>query len=324
MQEFIDPVSPLSFVRPRPGDPRLGEWAEPCSGELQKTGKRHTVGIWGCPDDLGVTLNRGRAGAKEGPSAIRKFLYTMTPPMEGKWESTLRLVDLGTLIPSTQILETHERCSNLTAHFGGMPLSLIALGGGHDFAAPCFSGFVRGRGLPRAKVALINVDPHLDVRPLENGQPHSGTPFRQILEAGTLDPARLVQFGTRMNRNHREGYVYCKGQGVRIESLDKIRMSRQTPQNLFKTRLAGLARTAGIVGVTIDMDCCQDTDGVSAPTCLGFSAWELCSFAFIAGQNPKVAYLEIAEVAPGLESFGRAARIASEIVFYFLLGRAGN
>jgi arginase family enzyme len=68
------------------------------------------------------------------------------------------------------------------------------------------------------------------------------------------------------------------------------------------------------------MDACNELEGVSAAPVLGFTAWELCQFAFLAGSNPKIGYLELAEVAPSLDPTGRGARIAAEVIYYFTKG----
>ena len=69
------------------------------------------------------------------------------------------------------------------------------------------------------------------------------------------------------------------------------------------------------------MDSCSDLEGVSAAPVIGFSAWELCQFAFAAGKSKKVSFFELAEVAPKLDPTGRSARIAAEVLFYFVKGR---
>jgi arginase family enzyme len=70
------------------------------------------------------------------------------------------------------------------------------------------------------------------------------------------------------------------------------------------------------------MDSCRDCEGTSAAQVIGFSADELCVFASMAGANPRVFFLEIAEVAPALDISDRASRIASEIIFAFMVARA--
>lgn len=50
------------------------------------------------------------------------------------------------------------------------------IGGSNDQSYPNFKGLVDGTG--KKGFGVINIDAHLDVRPLVNGLAHSGSPFR--------------------------------------------------------------------------------------------------------------------------------------------------
>lgn len=320
-------VSEHLLFKGRPGDPRLGEWVQRGEWGALLADKRETIGIWGCPDDTGVTRNRGRAGAKEGPDSIRKHLYRMAMPMDLEWENSLRLIDFGNLIPSNAIRDTHSRNLHLVEMLAAKQITLICLGGGHDFAASNFSGFVKGRrGVVRKAegTGLINIDPHLDVRELEESQPHSGTPFREILSNGVIPGKSLVQFGARANRNARAHYQYCLEQKVKVLDLDAMRASGKPLEKLFQLELGRLAKGHGTLAATFDLDSCQDAEGMSAAPVLGITAWELAAMADIAGRERKVRYFEIAEVAPSLDFQERSSRIAAEMIYRFLRARAGR
>ena len=103
-------------------------------------------------------------------------------------------------------------------------------------------------------------------------------------------------------------------------TVPKIR-SKGDASKQFKLILANLAKKSDAVALTIDMDSCSDIEGVSAAPVIGFTAWELCQFARLAGAQKKIALLELAEIAPDLDPTGRAARIAAEVLFHFVLGR---
>jgi formimidoylglutamase len=286
--------------------------------------------LYGCPDDLGVTLNRGRSGAKEGPNAIRSFLYKMCPPL--KWQShNHKLVDFGNIVTQSDILANHKRAFTVSKHLARDSV-VIALGGGHDYATPNILGWLSGamecHSPPPSKrkkinVGIINVDPHLDVRELENNLPHSGTPFRQILESGKITGSNLVQFGAREGRNAKSHFDYCTKNKVRMCLLESI-LKKSSPALAFKNELIRLEKLCTDVAVTIDMDSCSELEGVSAAPVLGFRAWDLCQFAYLAGQSKKVRFLEIAEVAPSLDPTGRSARVAAEVIFYFLKGKVSS
>jgi formiminoglutamase len=299
------------FFAGRPGDIRLGAWVKSTNEFPPASKKIETIVIAGCPDDMGVRLNQGRAGAAEGPNSIRKYLYRMTLPMDGAWEEKIRVLDIGNIKTSDDILTTHDRAFRVAKKVAEAGATFIVLGGGHDFAAPNFLGFAEG--LHKAKMGLINVDPHLDVRPLENNKPHSGSPFRQILDSNVLKGKNFVEFGTHPGRNAREHFQYCKKKGVRIFPFQGSSMIQS-----YKTRLQELARTSTVIGATFDMDACCDAEGTSAAPVIGFTAWDLCLAARAAGSQKKVKLFEIAEVAPSLDPTERSSRIAAEMIFSFI------
>lgn len=312
------------FFKGRPGDPRLGEWAKTIAIEELHGSKQPSIVLIGAPDDTGVKLNRGRPGAKDGPDAIRSAFYKFAWPLSPRFDR-FRWLDAGNIHVSDQILITHERAFNAASMIAACGATVIALGGGHDFAAPHILGTFSGlRESKRAKkFGVINVDPHLDVREFENGLPHSGTPFRQILESGMVSGPNLIQFGARNGRNARAHFEFCKTKKVKVREFGGLR-GKGSIINQFKSELAALSKRCEAVALTIDMDSCADMEGVSAAPVIGFSAWELCQMAELAGANRKVAILELAEVAPSLDPTGRSARIAAEVLFHFLLGRIGH
>ena len=310
------------FFQGRPGDPRLGEVFKPVSpSDLTKAGSQTFI-ITGAPDDTGVIANRGRAGAKGGPDGIRAALYKFAVPGHPGFAKAA-FIDGGNVVVSDQITTTHERAFELSKLAAATGATLITFGGGHDFAAPhILGGFA---GLPatskgKQTYGVINIDPHLDVRELENGKPHSGTPFRQIAESGKVNPAHIVQFGARVGRNAASHFDYCRHKKIKVHEFGAIK-SKGDVARQFKSTLTALTRSCTQVAVTIDMDCCSDVEGVSAAPVIGFTAWELCQIAAIAGASPRVRILDLAEVAPDLDPSGRTCRIAAEIVFHFIMGR---
>lgn len=321
------PPDPSLFFHGRPGDPRLGEWAK-FTPDLERNTLHHEIFVlFGSCDDAGVTLNRGRAGAAGGPDAIRKHLYRMTPPFDLPWETLIGLVDAGNVTPGASLEETHSRSRQMAEAIAGLGYSIISLGGGHDFAAPHFLGMAAGRqqSLQRKETfGLLNVDPHLDVREAEDGQWHSGTPFRRILESGEIKGDHLVEFGARRNRNARDHLAYCRSRGTTVDLLEVAREVTGGLLGHFRRRLSDLSERSTCVALTIDMDSCDEAEGTSAPPVLGVRASELVAMASMAGSEPKVRLLDICEVAPALEAHDRAARIAAEIIYAFLYARAST
>lgn len=317
----LTPAPSEVFFKGRPGDPRLGEWAERATLAELASLHSQTFVLTGAPDDTGVKLNRGRPGANKGPDTVRAALYKFAWPLSRNFEKW-RFLDAGNIKPSELITETHAHAQQTCAFIAQLGVTMITIGGGHDFAAPHILGTFAG--LQRRKkdldFGLINIDPHLDVRELENGLPHSGTPFRQIADSGLVPGENIIQFGARDGRNARAHFDFCRERGINVLEFSAIKRDSNVI-DVFKSELRSLTKKADHLAVTIDMDSCSDIEGVSAAPVIGFSPWELCQFAFLAGRNRKVALLEIAEIAPDLDATGRAPRIAAEVIFHFILGR---
>lgn len=317
LRSWIELPEESSRFRGRPDDPRLGEWVRFQWPDGKSTKKR--VALVGMPDDTGVTLNRGRAGAAGGPSAIRRHFYKLAMPMDFAWESALELYDVGNVRVAENIVETHRRTEAVVRALVARDVTVLALGGGHDFAAPNLRGFRAGQ---RSKIAAISFDPHLDLRPWEDELPHSGTPFRTVLDDGTLLPGALTVFGARPFRNARAHFAYAKAKKVRIVTFEALLENEPKIVDRFRAELGRLKRLAPRLAVTVDLDSCAETEGTSAAPVVGFTVRELYRAAMLAGREPSVGLFELAEAAPALEPAERVGRIGAELLGAFLRGRS--
>jgi len=315
------PVSSDLIFKGRPGDLRFGEWLH--QREIsQSTQPSRSIALFGCPDDTGVRLNRGRAGAQEGPDSIRKALYKMTCPRDSRW-SSVGIFDLGNIQVEAEIQKTHKNAEDASRSLAQEHAVIVLLGGGHDFAAPGISGWISGRQKTSGNLGfgVINIDPHLDVRELEDGVPNSGTAFRQLLESGHLTGSNFIQFGCRENRNAPDHWNYCESQGTSLISLEKITSQIASPPQQFGLQMNRLAKRVDALAVTLDLDCCHELPGTSAAPAIGFSIRELCQMAYAAGCHSQVSYFELAEVSPPWDPTGKTANAAAEILYAFLSGK---
>jgi formiminoglutamase len=338
---------PELFFRGRDGDPRLGEHTFGIleGALLPEALTLRDVVILGSPDDTGVTRNLGRPGAALGPNEIRKHFYRFAWPFAAQTKPVPRIFDFGNTIVNSNIAATHADARENAANGAASHACLVTLGGGHDFAASHLLGWMEGRDLclsnkrTKEKVSkalkagtdknpifgIINIDPHLDVRPLPNDHlPHSGTPFRQILESKFISGSNLIEFGARVGRNASRHFDYCEANNVKVITLDSLLApeSRLSVVQHFSRSLSALSRRVNEIAITIDMDSCSDIWGVSAATALGFSSRELYQMVVLAGRNNKVTCLDICETAPPLDTTERTAKLAAELMFAFLIARS--
>ncbi|MEY4630602.1 MAG: hypothetical protein RIQ81_722 [Pseudomonadota bacterium] len=316
------------YFKGRPGDVRLGEMvatAWPLAGVTTR------VCIMGAPDDLGVRLNRGRAGASGGPAGIRRELFKMTPPMDGSFLVDPGVfADAGDALAGNDILVNHRNAQTLCELALNASRAVVALGGGNDYSAPharALREVCAARKDAAGTIGIITIDPHLDVRERENNLPHSGTPYRELIESGIIDSRNLVEFGTRKNRNAAPHYAFCKERGVIIREFSELRRQEANWQkdrsgvrvvDAFVQDLERLSSRCDAVMCSIDLDACRGLAGVSAPGATGFAPEELLEMASLAGRHKKVRLFEIVECAPELDSSGMTTRVAAEIVYAFM------
>lgn len=316
----LEPVSSPEGIC-RSDDPRLGEcvtfW------------RQGTPELWpgrpvliGFPQDEGVRRNSGRTGAASAPSAIRQQLYRLTP-----WDAVheadlaaLDLLDLGDVRCNEDLEEAQQVLAEAIAAIltaGAVP---IVLGGGHETAYGHYLGYVRA-GRP---VAILNLDAHLDVRPLIDERGHSGSPFRQALEHPTqpLPGDRYVVLGAQPQSVSREHQLYVRSKGGVIHWAEE---TRDRLEATFRSECQRLANNSSVY-LTLDSDvaCQADVPGVSAPNPLGLSGQALVRCAAQAGRSSAVSSFDLVEINPSFDRDGQSARWAAGVIWHFLSGLCGR
>src|SRR4051812_23618444 len=157
----------------RADDVRLGQIMTAWDGEPSAFRPRRPV-VLGFPQDEGVRRNGGRPGAALAPGAIRSWLYRLTAwdAASGTDLSRLCPLDLGDLRTTTNLEEDQANLGAVVAAVLAAGAVPVVLGGGHETAYGHYLGYAGAK----RPVAILNIDAHLDVRPLLHGQGHSGSP----------------------------------------------------------------------------------------------------------------------------------------------------
>jgi formiminoglutamase len=321
-KQNLSPLVGEGRVGGRPDDPRLGECVEFWREGAPPVRPGRPV-LLGFPQDEGVRRNQGRPGAAAAPAAIRHWLYRLTPwdAVKGVNLAALHLLDLGDVRISGTLEESQQALAEVVAAIVTANSVPIVLGGGHETAYGHYLGYVyAGR-----EVAIINLDAHLDVRPLVDGQGHSGSPFRQALEHPT-QPLRgdsYVCLGAQpfaVSREH-QAYVQDKGGVIRWASRPNV---RGLLGSLFLRESKRLSTGGCSVYVTLDSDIVQQADvpGVSAPNPLGLSGRVVASCAEVIGATAAVSSFDLVEINPSYDRDGQSARWAALTIWHFLAGLA--
>jgi len=239
-----------------PDDSRLGERIER-SADLRQARDGTTVALIGYADDRAVVNGRGRPGAALGPAELRRFLSRLTPGDHGQLDR-LVLRDLGDATPVLGGVEqVHAAIEEAALAALTAGACVVLLGGGHDGAYASHSALLRAVNGP---VAAVNVDAHLDVRPMPDGLITSGSPFRRLAERWAERYA-LTELGVQPQHNARAHREWAAARGFAVLTLDEVR--GRVPKAFAEAlRMPGEA-----LAISLDLDAVEaaTAPGVSAP-----------------------------------------------------------
>lgn len=304
----------IFFSKNDPADLRLGDRL--LHSVKSTTLSAQTFALIGWPDDRGVTLNIGRAGAGQASVAIRKRLF----PLVDRFPK-LNLIDLGDLKIEHTLEESHQKAAHHVSQTLQKKMVPIVLGGGNDYAYGDVLGVSQGIGKNK-KIGVINIDAHLDVRDLSFGLT-SGTPFFRILESKLIDPRHFIAFAPqkRVNSIHHEKYLtQKKSKMMWLEELQKLGVLK-----MFKQGLVFLSKQCDFIYLSLDMDAVKQSDspGVSAPSPEGLTAHEVQNIFSIAGQNKKVKMISFYETNPLFDQDDQTSRLVASCIWHFLTAQNG-
>lgn len=287
--------------------------------------------------------NGGRVGAAGGPSAFRTFVPKIGTLVNNEFAVDLRglkVLDFGDVPSDLTLEEAHKtltsKVADILAH-GGVP---FVIGGGNDQSFANASALMehlkttQKEGTEPAGLGVVNIDAHFDVRPLTaDGQAHSGSPFRQVLEDArfkSLD-GRFVEFASQGHQCSAEHWAYLQShKNTTVLPLSELRgfhlggLSHQQkhPRGVEDTFFDLLDGSIGdSIFVSFDVDSIQSSDcpGVSAPGSIGLTAQEALNICYLAGQSPRVKLVDLSEYNPTVEEY-RTGRLLVLMFYYFLLG----
>ncbi len=312
MFEALDPK-----ILPNKNDPQ-----DPRLEKLLGTKAKFQAVLQGYPDDEGILLNGGRPGSAQGPDAIRRAFYKMTPwlPLP---EMQLSLSDLGNLqIKKLSLKERHRTAQKSVHQQMSDRKFLVSLGGGHDYGFADAAGFLDYHlKKSQTKPVVINFDAHLDVRPA-GGDHHSGTPFRRLLET-YKNRFHFLEVGLQPQCNSPEHWNWLleqKGKIIPIELIEK-----QGLRGPLKKTLSKIPRKTPL-WLSIDIDGFHQAEapGCSQSWVRGFSLKDFLPALADLVQNFDLAGIGLYEVSPPLDIDSRTSKLAALIIYETLRLQAGK
>lgn len=279
--------------------------------------------------DEGVSRNNGRAGAIEGPQAIREALAKIdkTLPTKSAEDITIfKIFDLGDIACENQNLEEAQLALAegiemlLTKGF-----SPIVIGGGHEVAFGHFQGiapFLDKYAKEDYKVGIINFDAHFDLRPvLEGGQGSSGTPFLQIANY-------------QADRNRNFDYL-CLGinkdsnMDLLFENADRLNVTYLTDEELEQDSNSKASEALNKFLEANDyiyLSTCLDVfqkdiaPGVSAQAKNGIKLETFMPLLKQIIQSNKIVSFDIAEMNPKYDIDNKTSDLAASIIYELFSG----
>ncbi len=301
-----------------PGAPRFHELVQILDLQEdfpQEAKKALNFGLVGFACDEGVRRNKGRPGAAEGPQALRRALGKLAVHLNGD----VSLFDVGDVVCLDHDMEASQKgLSGVVARMHQEKLRPIVLGGGHETAWGHYQGIVLAR--PMERVGILNFDAHYDLRPLlPEGQGSSGTPFKQIAKQ-RMDIGLDFDYtciGIQEFGNTELLVNTAKELGVTTVTAEELHAGKM--ERAFTAVEALLDRCDRLyVTICLDVLAACYAPGVSAPQALGITPWQLLPILEYAARSGKVISLDVVELAPPLDSDGRTADLAAQIIARYI------
>ncbi|EMA43488.1 formimidoylglutamase [Halococcus morrhuae DSM 1307] len=289
-----------------PDDEQFGDIVEPTT--LDDASEFDAVFI-GEPYDGAVI---GRRGAREGPGALREALAGVKTHRFGA--GPVRSVgDLGDVeVPDGDVSTVQEAILETTHEIHASDALPVSLGGDNSLTYPNAAPLLEGA------LGVINFDAHLDCREV-HGEPTSGSPYRQLHEAG-LDAYACV--GARHFETSTAYADYIDDQGGEIVTSEAVGDDIESAVERALDAMAGVETI--YVSVDLDVLDAAAAPGVSAPTPGGITTRELFRMLRATAGDDRVAGFEIVECAPPLDAGAQTAAAGARAIAHFLSGYNGD
>ena len=290
----------------------------------QSTEKYKKIALIGFCCDEGIRRNKGRTGAREGASAIRKALVDI--PIHFNEKETLVLDAGDILYKESSISSAEPLLSTQLALSTAIQILLsngffpIILGGGHEVAFGHFHGihsFLHSRenNKPIKNIGIINFDAHFDLRAFQNNRGTSGTPFLQIAKLCGQEQFHYLCLGIQKTSNTKKLFHTAEELGVQYIIADEI--NERERQTEIITKIETFIQKNEFIYLTICLDVFDSAfaPGVSAPASNGLVPQYFFPIMRKILSSNKVIGMDVAELSPAHDIDQHTAKLASLIFF---------
>jgi len=264
------------------------------------------VVIYGIPYDGGVSF---RAGAKDGPRALREITYTIAPTTE-RFENleSLKVLDLGDFESKDrdEVFHKAEEAAYQIVKAGKL---LTMVGGDHSTTIPVLRGINRGLEEP---FGIIHIDSHFDLCNEMGGDKlsHGSTERRALDLENVIDTESIFFVGVR---------------SIETEEYDFINKNKMNMLGAMDIRKYGVERALyqikekmkrfNKIYITLDIDALDPAyaPGTGTPQFGGLDSRELLDLLYGLFELPVIGF-DVVEVAPNLDSSKIAVFAARKII----------
>lgn len=268
--------------------------------------KPQTVFLGFCSDE-GIRRNEGRAGAKDGPDALRKQLAKLASHQHPSF------IDVGNIYCHDEQLETAQQAfATLIDYCHQNHAKTIAFGGGHEIAWAHYQGLAAHY----PNIGIINFDAHFDLRPLKEDRfGTSGSPFWQIHQHCQRHDLSFNYccLGIQSVANTHSLFKRAKDYGVSYLKAEQLVSESLASQVIFLDDFLG-KHDYLYVSICLDVFAECYAPGVSAPQPMGINPSSAMQLLKIIAQTGKVVSIDVAELSPQLDRDERTARLAAVLI----------
>ena len=251
--------------------------------------------------------NQGRVGAAHAPNALREALASLPWTFQNKQQ----IVDVGNIICLDNALEeAQQELSEVVKILRNNKMKCVVLGGGHETLYGHYLG-VRAAVPSEAKIGIINIDAHFDLRSYEE-QTSSGTMFRQILEQ---DP-HTDYFVVGIQRYGNTNELFEKARELQVDYVLEDDVTAENHSQIMH-QLQQFMDNHDYILLTLCMDVVNAAfaPGVSAPSPFGLDASTVRSIIQKVTIHPHTHSFDICEVNPLLDENGRTVKLGAYFVY---------
>ena len=295
-------------------DLRLHQVVTLASLDTPWKGAAHTTAILGFCSDEGVRRNQGRVGAVDGPSALRKTLSNQA----WHFPAEVHLLDVGNVFcRQAELEEAQLALANAVADLLNRTTFPLVLGGGHETAWGSYLGIRKALGAA-AKVGIINIDAHFDLR-VPSNQPNSGTPFWQMAQWSREHNSNFAYLCLGINpaANTQSLFETAHALGVDFLTTDDL---ASLPAATIPEKLTSFVQAHDYLYLSIDLDAFDAAfaPGVSAPASLGLFPLQVLPWLNYISASGKLILCDICELNPLFDLDRRTAKLGASLLYRLL------